>query len=180
MNLLLRLAISAAHVSLLAGTSAFLATAAPVHAGSNPLEPYAGKFRGSGTVRRAPDEPAESVRCRITATLSEDGSTLQQKGTCAVPGSKAKIDSRIKHNPANGRLTGSWTDVANGSRASVAGSVRSGTVRLTIVGKDEKTGENRTVWMILKPTSSGYRMTSTSPDNRTGKKFQSGEIRFTK
>ena len=164
----------------LASFTALFCFVAPVHAGSSPLEPFAGKFRGSGTIRRAPDEPAESVRCRITATLSDDGHTLRQKGTCAVPGSKAKIDSRIRLNPANSRLTGSWTDVANGGRAGVTGSIKAGTVRLTIVGKDQKTGENRTVWMVLKPNSSGYRMTSTSPDNQSGKKFKSGEIRFKK
>lgn len=149
-------------------------------AATSVFAPFTGTFRGSGTIRRGPDEPAETVRCRITSKLSADGQSLHQTGTCAVPGSKAAIDSRIKLNPATGRLTGSWTDVANGARAGVTGRISGKTVHLTIVGKDTQTGENRTFWMVLEPDSAGYQMTSTTPDARSGRKFTSGKIRFKK
>lgn len=160
--------------------------AVPPHAGmraeaaTSVFAPFVGTFRGSGTIRRGPEEPAETVRCRITAKLSEDGQSLHQTGTCAVPGSKAAIDSRIKHNPATGRLSGSWTDVANGARAGVTGRLNGKTVHLTIVGKDTQTGESRTFWMVLEPDSAGYRMISTAPDTLSGRKFTSGTINFTK
>ena len=94
--------------------------------------------------------------------------------------SKVGIDSVIRHNPANGRLTGKWTDVANGGAASVSGSATAANLRMTIVGKDPKTGENRSLRMELKPTGNGYRLTTTLPDPVSGKRFVSAEMRFTK
>ncbi len=154
--------------------------AIPAAADDTALSAYAGSFKGKGTLRRKPDEPKETVRCRITAKLSADGLTLKQTGTCVVPGSKVAIDSKLIYNPANGRVTGRWTDVANGSAASVSGRANASGAQLTIAGTDTQTGESRTLWMTLKPASKGYLLITRSPKPGSGGKFVSGEIRFTK
>ncbi|MEX0345907.1 MAG: hypothetical protein AB3N20_13355 [Rhizobiaceae bacterium] len=152
----------------------------PAKSAGNPLGTYVGKFSGKGTIRRHPDEPKETVRCRISATLSADGNTLSQNGTCVVPGSKVAVDSELTYNPANGRVVGRWTDVANGSTAGVSGKGDSQIVNLTIVGTDQQTGESRTLWMTLQPTKNGYLLITRSPKPNAGGRFVSGEIRFTK
>lgn len=151
-----------------------------VTAAENPFGAFAGSFNGKGTLKRKPDAAAETVRCRITAKLSEDGNALAQAGTCVVPGSKVAIDSRLTFDPATRRIRGTWADVANGSAAGVSGTVSGNRINLTITGKDSKTGENRTLWMILEPRGSGYTLTTRSPIPAGGGKFISGEIRFTK
>ncbi len=157
---------------------AFAAT--PARPAENPLGAYAGKFSGKGTIRRHPGEPKETVRCRISATLSAEGNTLKQNGTCVVPGSKVAIDSELTYNPSNGRVKGRWTDVANGTAAGVSGKGDSKSVKLTISGKDLQTGESRTLWMTLQPTKNGYLLITRSPKPSAGGRFVSGEIRFTK
>lgn len=152
----------------------------PLHAAENVLEIYAGSFRGEGTLRRKPDEPKETVRCRIKSSLSDDQLTLRQTGTCVVPGSKVAIDSKLVYNPGSGRVTGTWTDVANGSAAGVSGSGNDGRVSLTISGRDQQTGESRTLWMTLTPATGGYDLTTRSPNPSAGGKFVSSEIRFRK
>lgn len=170
-------AICAAALLIIATSAINISTA---KAAGSVFEPYAGSFRGQGTLRRKPDEPHETVRCRITAALSSDGLSLKQTGTCVVPGSKVSIDSRLKYNTQTGRVTGTWTDVANGSAAAVSGRITDGRINLTIAGKDTQTGETRTLWMTLQPASGGYQLTTRSPSETSGGKFVSGEIRFKK
>lgn len=164
----------------LAAACLMLSGAHPVAAAENVFEPYAGSFSGQGTLRRQPDEPRETVRCRIKSALSQDGLTMIQAGTCVVPGSKVSIDSKLEYDPATRRVKGSWTDVANGSAASVSGSETGGRIRLTIVGKDRQTGENRTLWMTLEPTAGGYSLATQASNPSGGGRFASGEIRFTR
>ncbi len=153
---------------------------APLSAAENTFGAYAGSFSGRGTLKRQPDAPAETVRCRITSKLSPDGNSLVQAGTCVVPGSKVAIDSRLTYDPGTRRIRGTWTDVANGTAAGVSGTASGSRVELTITGKDRKTGENRTLWMTLEPRNNGYMLTTRSPDPAGGARFVSGEIRFTK
>lgn len=166
--------------------SALLIVAMPVTSASvaraveSVFEPYTGSFRGQGTLRRKPGEPRETVRCRINAKLSSDGLSLKQTGICVVPGSKVPIDSNLKYNSQSGRVTGTWTDVANGSAAAVSGRIAGDRISLTIAGKDTQTGETRTLWMTLQPASNGYGLTTRSPNENSGGKFVSGEIRFRK
>ncbi len=143
------------------------------------LEPFAGMFKGSGTLYRTVDAEAETVRCRITGNLSDDRLSLVQTGACAVPGSKLAVDGRLTLDPTNGRIKGTWTDVASGSAASVSGRKTDNGLNLTIVSADRQTGESRTLWMVLKPASGGYSLTTRAP-NPAGGKFISGKIQFTK
>jgi hypothetical protein len=144
------------------------------------LEPFAGSFRGEGSVKRTAGDASESVRCRITSGLGEDGLSLDQSGSCAVPGQKVTIESRIVLDPASNRLTGSWTDPSDGSAATVSGRLEGDRMVLTIVGRDPKTLEARTRWMVLEPTGTGYRLTSTAADPRGGGRFVAGSIEFTR
>lgn len=167
-------------ISLFIPLGLVLAAATQVTATETPLGAYAGKFSGKGTLRREPDEPRETVRCRISSDLSSDGLSLVQSGTCVVPGSKVAIDSKLTFTPATGRVTGTWTDVANGTAANVSGQGDNSGFNLTIVGTDRQTGEIQTFWMTLTPNASGYSLTTRSLDPAGGGRFVSGEINFTK
>lgn len=168
----------------IARTAALFAAASTfstgIAVGGETLERFAGTFQGKGSVRRTSDDPLETVRCRINAELSENGLKLSQSGTCVVPGQKVEIDSELELNPANNRISGSWTDPATGGAASVSGRVEGSSLVLTVVGQDRQTQESRTVWMVLEPTTTGYQLTSTAPAARDGNKYLAGEIAFTK
>lgn len=171
-----RMASGAAAMSLLLA----LGTPLPVaSASTETLAQFSGTFRGTGSVRRSPDNAAESVRCRITAKLAGGGLTLEQSGTCAVPGQKFEIASRLVLDPRTNRLSGDWTDPADGSAASVSGRKEGERLMLTIVGRDPRTMESRTRWLVIEPTGAGYRMTSTAPGSKGGR-FVAGTIEFTK
>lgn len=144
-------------------TAALLLAMLPGLALAGSLEPFAGSFKGSGTARAKPADPAETARCRVTGTLSADKRTLTQTGQCAIPGHKVDVGGTVKHDPATDRLTGTWRDVATGRNGSLSGRLDGGAMRLTMVVANPGAGEPATYTMVVTPTTTGYSMVSRAP-----------------
>lgn len=140
---------------------ACLLAAAPAAAAS--LEPFAGDFKGSGTARVRPSEPAETTRCRIKATLSDDKKTLKQSGQCAVPGHKVDIGGTVRLNPDTGVLSGSWRDVASGRNGELSGRLDGAAMRLTMIVDNPGDNEPSSYTMTVTPTAKGYRLVTRAP-----------------
>lgn len=148
--------------ALFLATALSLAVVAlPAVAGS--LEPFAGSFKGAGTARAKPADAAETARCRVTGTLSDDKLTLKQTGQCAIPGHKVDIGGTVKLDAASDRLTGSWRDVATGRNGSLSGRFDGAAMRLTMVVTNPGAGEPSTYFMTVTPSGSGYTMVSRAP-----------------
>lgn len=133
----------------------------PTVAGS--LEPFAGTFMGTGTARIRPTEPAEATRCRLTATLSDDGRVLKQSGQCAVPGHKVVIGGAVRFDPKSGVLTGSWRDVATGRNGALSGRFDGAAMRLTMIVDNPAEGEPPSYTMSVTPVGDGYRFVTRAP-----------------
>lgn len=133
----------------------------PVSAGS--LDPFAGTFKGSGPARIRPSEPAETTRCRMVSTLSDEGRTLKQAGQCAVPGHKVNVGGALHFNPNSGVLSGSWRDVATGRNGQVSGRFSGEAMRLTVIIDNPDQGEPPSYAITVTPTADGYRFVSRAP-----------------
>lgn len=138
-----------------------LSLAAPASAGS--LEPFAGVFNGTGPARMRPSEAAETTRCRLTSTLSDNGRTLKQTGQCAVPGHKVGIGGALHLDPDSGVLTGSWRDVATGRNGAISGRFDGAAMRLTMIVDNPADGEPPSYTMTVTPTEKGYRFVTRAP-----------------
>jgi len=84
-------------------------------AGAAPLDAFTGSFRASGMVADGPDATRHSVRCNFT--IQHQGvDRVSLEGTCwAYLIFSRSISADVALNPQSGRLTGTYTEVSNGT-----------------------------------------------------------------
>lgn len=155
---------------------AVLAASVPGAAAAASLEPFAGAWKGSGTARAKPSATPETARCRIAATLSNNGRTLKQSGQCAVPGHKVDVGGTLNYDEATQRITGSWRDVATGRAGSLSGRFDGAVMRRSVVVANPGEGEPASYALTFTLAPGGYRLVTQAP----GEASPLADLRFTK
>ncbi len=82
----------------------------------------AGEWVGRGMMRQNAEAAPERVYCRVTNSLDEAGTTLTQKGRCAVGNNTATISGRIVAEP-DGTYSGALATPQMETEAALAGTV---------------------------------------------------------
>ena len=159
---------------------AFLATVAlalPALAADPILSRLAGSWTGHGTYKQSATAAEEPIFCKVTNTLTDNGSALKQSGRCAVSSNSGAIIGLIKAT-GGGRYSGTLDSLASDGPASLSGSGSGGRLTLSMSFVDSQTHAAVTSVTTMTLTGSGYRLLSQRRDG--GKTWTPTDIAFTK
>lgn len=157
---------------------AFLAALPSAQAADDPfLSRLVGDWIGRGTMRTGPTAEPERVYCKIVNRLSEDGSSLQQKGRCSLASNSGPIDGTIAA-VGSGLYGGSLNSLASKGPATVAGSGNGTRLELNADFIDTFDGKPARSIIVLELTAEGYRLTSTRADPGGAEPWQASDIVF--
>ncbi len=163
---------------LSAALLAAVAFAVPAHAGDDPiLSRLAGSWTGHGTYKQSASAAEERVFCKITNTLIDNGTTLKQRGRCAVSSSSGAIDGQITAT-GGGRYSGTLSSLATDGPAKLSGSGSGGRLTLTMSFVDGTTHEPAQSTTTMSLQGNGYRLHTTRRDG--GTTWTPTDITFTK
>ena len=153
--------------------------ATPVAAADDPLlAQFVGEWIGNGQIRLAPDAELERIFCRITNTLVEDGTALEQKGRCGIATNTGKVDGLITAIGQN-RYQGTLESLASRGAASLTGVGENGKLVLTSEFVDSQTGESAVSTTTLTVRKGGgYQLTSERIDPDDGASYAESIIIF--
>jgi hypothetical protein len=147
-------------------------------AGDDPLlARFVGEWTGKGKVRLSDGAEPERIFCRITNTLVNDGTAMEQKGRCAVASLTGAISGLITATGGNS-YEGTLDSLASRGAATVTGVSRGGALVLTAEFIDAQTGAPAISTTVLTPRKEGgYHMTSARarPDSSS---YNESEIVF--
>lgn len=165
---------------LVTGTAVCLSIVAsfPAAAADDLLSSLVGSWIGRGTFMSSATAAPEPVYCKITNSLDSAGTTLQQRGRCAVSTTSSNIKGAIKAN-GGGRYDGSMESLSSTGPASISGTGGSGKLQLVADFVDRKTKKPAKSALSLVVAGGKYRLVSENvgPD---GKKHTASDIVFTK
>ena len=102
----------------------------PAHA-AGPFSQFAGVWLGGGTISMS-NGTHERIRCRVTYSVMNAGSSLVQNLVCASDSYKFDVRSDVQSDA--GALSGSWTETTRNVTGSVSGRVRGGVILATVMG----------------------------------------------
>lgn len=108
---------------------AVFATAEP----ASPFEKLAGRWVGDGRLGMS-GGAVESVKCRVTYVLAEQGAQLKQSIRCASSGGSIEVQSVL--NNAAGVLTGQWHELTREWSGELKGTVTPAGLRVAIQGAE--------------------------------------------
>ncbi|MEX0853816.1 MAG: hypothetical protein WD036_11125 [Bauldia sp.] len=155
--------------------------ASPSLAGDDPLlARLAGDWIGRGLFRQSPEATPEHIYCRITNSLSEDGTTLTQKGRCAFASHTAAVESTLAAH-GSGRYAGSGGGLGVASRAQATFDGTGTTNRLSFSAEltdthsEESANATATVELLA---DGGYRLKALVTDKDTGETYTASEVVF--
>jgi hypothetical protein len=162
-------------------STALLATVAfaqPALAADDPiLSRLAGDWTGRGTYQQSADAAAERIFCKITNTLVQNGTALQQQGRCSVSSGSGAIKGLITAD-GGGRYTGTIDSMASDGPATLTGTGSSGRLTLSMSFTDGQTHLPVKATSTMTLSASGYRLVSTRHDG--GKTWTPNDITFKK
>ncbi len=162
-------------------SAALLATVAltlPAVAADDPiLSRLAGAWIGHGTYKQSADAAPERVYCKITNTLVQTGSALQQRGRCAVSSNSGTIDGLITAT-GGGHYKGTLNSMATDGPADLSGTGSGGRLTLTMTFVDGITHKPAQSLTTMTLSGNGYRLLTTRNDG--GKAWTPTDITFTK
>ncbi len=162
--------------ALSAALLATVAFALPAFAADDPiLSRLAGEWTGRGTYQASADAAAERVFCKITNTLVQNGSALQQQGRCSISDGSGAISGLITAS-GGGRYTGTLSSMASDGPAQFTGSGSSGRLTLNLSFVDRHTHAPATAVTTMSLGGNGYRLVSTRQDG--GKSWTPSDITF--
>jgi hypothetical protein len=141
------------------------------------LAKLVGEWTGNGTFRQSAQAAPERIFCKVTNTLSENGSALTQKGRCSVASNSGPIDGLIKADGA-GKYSGTLKSLASDGPAALSGSGSGGRLTLETAFIDARTHEPAKSLTTMELSSAGYRLVSERRD--TGPAWTANDITFTK
>jgi hypothetical protein len=110
---------------------ALLLLASEGRAQGAPFAGMSGSWGGSGTITVS-SGARESIRCRATYSVSNQGMNLQQDLRCASDSYQFNVNSSIAY--ADGAIFGSWSETSRGAAGSVSGRVSGGSIQASIAG----------------------------------------------
>ncbi len=130
---------SASHLTYIGHAAAVGFFAAAVLASSQeagaarlgPLAPFAGYYRGGGTVIGS-DGHRERLRCRASGSVGAGGDAMSQEIVCASDSYRFDIRSRVV--AQGGAVHGVWQEASRGVSGELHGRVSNGYFRGYVVG----------------------------------------------
>ncbi len=105
------------------------------HVSADPASPFKdlpGRWVGDGRLGFR-DGKAETVKCRATYFLSDDGVELKQNIRCASASGNVEVKSEIKHNADT--LTGTWNELIYNLGGDLTGQVTPTGFRINVRGE---------------------------------------------
>ena len=156
---------------------ATIAFALPASANDALLARLVGSWTGHGTYRQSTTTAPEPIFCKVTNTLVNGGTALQQLGRCSVASNSGPIDGIIS-TAGGGRYTGHLASLASEGPASFSGTGGGDRLTLSMTFVDARTHEAAASVTTMTISGNGYRLTTTRKDG--GKSWTATEIRFTK
>ncbi len=154
-------------------------SATAVAAADDPLlAQFVGEWIGNGQIRLAREAEPERIFCRITNTLVEDGTALEQKGRCGIATNTGKVDGLIAA-IGQDRYQGTLESLASRGPASLTGIGDNGKLVLTSEFIDSQTGKPAmsTTTLTVRERG-GYTLTSERIDPDDGATYAESTIVF--
>jgi hypothetical protein len=118
---------------LVATVEAFLAQAPASGQDASPFVKLAGRWLGEGRLG-IKGGAAESVKCRVTYVVSEQGQQARQTIRCATEGNTVEVQSVVTH--AAGVLSGNWKELSRDWSGELSGSVTPNGFKVAIQGSE--------------------------------------------
>jgi hypothetical protein len=100
---------------------------------ASPFEKLAGRWVGEGRLG-VRESAAETVRCRVTYLVSEQGRQVSQTIRCATASDQLEVRSTVTH--ASGVLSGSWKELSRNWGGELAGRVMPYGFKVAIKGSE--------------------------------------------
>ena len=161
--------------------AAFLAAiifALPAFAADDPiLSRLAGEWTGHGTYKQSADAAQERIFCKVTNTLAQNGTALEQRGRCSVASGSGPIDGTITA-AGGGRYSGTLMSLASEGPASFSGNGGGGRLTLNMTFVDAHTHQAAKGVTTMTLSGNGYHLVSTR--NEGGKSWTPTDITFAK
>jgi hypothetical protein len=137
-----------------------------------------GDWIGHGTVRMSPASPPEKIYCRIANKLVSGGSSLEQKGRCAVGNASGSLRGKISAR-GDGRYEGSLDSPQTDGPATLAGKAAEDKIVLSAQFIDRFSRRPSLSIISLEVGDGGaYRLVSDTLNPESGKHFQTSDIVF--
>lgn len=153
----------------------FPALVAPALADDPLLSRLVGSWTGRGSYKESAAAASERILCKITNTLVQNGTALQQSGRCSISSGSSGISGLIKAS-GGGRYSGSITSMASDGPASFTGTGSSSRLTLSMSFTDGRTHTAAKSVTTMALTGGGYHLTTTRRDGG----WTSNDISFTK
>ena len=159
---------------------AFGLAAQPAPAADDPLlAQMAGNWVGRGTFKSSPSAEPEMVYCKITNTLSNSGTALNQKGRCAVATNSGRIAGTIQ-SQGSGAYSGSLESLSTKGPLKFSGKATNNQIALNASFVDRKTNKPGMATIQTVVSDGKYRTVSKTTDTKTKAEFVASDITFTK
>lgn len=149
----------------------------PAFADDPILSRLAGNWTGRGSYQQSASTKEERVFCKITNTLVQNGTALQQRGRCSVASGSSAINGLIQAT-GGGRYSGTLNSLATDGPTQLSGSGSGSTLTLTMTFVDGHTHEPAKSVATMTLRSNGYRLRTTRRDG--GKSWTPTDISFSK
>ncbi|MCB1496724.1 MAG: hypothetical protein KDJ86_13120 [Bauldia sp.] len=143
------------------------------------LAQMAGNWVGRGTFKSSPSAEPELVYCKITNTLSNGGTTLNQKGRCAVATNSGRISGTIRAQ-GSGAYDGSLESLSTKGPLTFSGKASNNQIALNASFVDRKTNKPGKASIQTVVGNGKYRTVSKTTDTKTRTEFVASDITFTK
>jgi len=114
---------------LLAGQNAALAVADD----ASPFDKLAGRWVGEGRLG-VRGSPSETVKCRVTYFVRENGRQLRQRIRCATQSGSIEVASTVTH--AGGKLAGTWKELTRNWSGNISGTVHPLGFKVAVKGEN--------------------------------------------
>ena len=168
-------------------TLAIALTVALVTSASAAQDPFLAKLVGTwigrGAMVQSADAKAERLYCKVTNTLSEDGTTLNQAGRCSLASASGPIDGHIKAG-ADNTYSGTLASIGSRGPATLAGGLadnadKKKVLRLNTEYIDKLSGAPvKAVNTLELLPDGGYSLTATRTNPADGKEYTSSKVVF--
>jgi hypothetical protein len=101
--------------------------------GDSPFDKLAGRWVGGGKLVIA-DGTTETVKCRVTYLVSQQGAQVRQTIRCAAASGSIEVQSTVSH--ARSHLSGTWRELSRDMSGDATGTVTPDGFELEIKGSD--------------------------------------------
>ncbi len=153
---------------------ALICVASAAHADDALLKRLVGDWIGRGTLQLKTSEAPERLYCKITNTLTADGTGLRQSGRCALPTNSLAIEIDLRALGA-GRYSGSAGRRGRHAFATLSGTGSTNRLVLTATTTGEKPS---TATATIEIGIDGFRLRTTKVDSKTATTHTLGEVIF--